>query len=354
VSLVAEYDRVKLPLEHPFTIARGTQETAENVVVRISDGGGMTGVGAAAPSRRYGETAGTVGAVLPALLDEVRAVGDPHALGEIERRLRSVVERNPAARCAVSVALHDLAAKRLGVPLYRMWGHDPERVPDTSFTIGIDDPETVREKTEDAVEAGHSVLKIKVGTDDDEALLDAVRDAAPGATLRVDANEAWTPREAVRRIERLADYDVEFVEQPVPADDPEGLEFVHERSELPIAADESCVTPADVPRVAGHADVANVKLMKCGGLREATRMLHTARAHGLETMLGCMIETNVAIAAACHLAPLLDYADLDGSLLLAEDPFEGVDLTGGEIRLADLDRAGTGAREVRDAGGVYR
>lgn len=346
MSLTCEFERVELPLEHPFTIARGTQETAENVVVRVTDTGGMTGVGAAAPSKHYGETADTVEAVLPALLEEVRAVGDPHAIAEIERRLRHAVERNPAARCAVSIALHDLAAKRLGVPLYRMWGHEAGRAPNTSFTIGIDEPDVVREKTEEAVEAGYSILKVKVGTDDDEAILDAVRDAAPDATLRVDANEAWTPREAVRNVAWLTEYDVEFVEQPVSASDPEGLQFVYERSALPIAADESCVTLEDIPRIADRVDIANVKLMKCGSLREATRMFHAARAHGLETMLGCMVESNAAIAAACHLAPLLDYADLDGALLLAEDPFGGVDLTGGEIRLADLDRPGTGARET--------
>ncbi|MFC4357566.1 dipeptide epimerase [Halobium salinum] len=346
MSLTCEFERVELPLSHPFTIARGTHEVAENVVVRITDGGGMTGVGAAAPSAHYGETAATVEAVLPSLLDEVREVGDPHALDEVERRLRRVVERNPAARAAVSIALHDLAAKRLGVPLYRMWGHDPGRTPKTSFTIGIDEPDVVREKTEEAVEAGYPLLKVKVGTDDDEAILDAVRDAAPDATLRVDANEAWTPRQAVANIEWLTEYDVEFVEQPVPAGDPEGLKFVYERSELPIAADESCITLEDVPRIADRVDIANVKLMKCGGLREATRLFHAARAHGLETMLGCMEETNAAIAAACHLAPLLDYVDLDGALLLAEDPFEGVDLSDGEIHLADLDRPGTGAREV--------
>jgi L-alanine-DL-glutamate epimerase-like enolase superfamily enzyme len=138
---------------------------------------------------------------------------------------------------------------------------------------------------------------------------------------------------------------VEFVEQPVPASDPEGLKFAYERSALPIAADESCVTLADVPRIADRCDVANIKLMKCGGLLEARRMIHAARAHGLEVMLGCMVETNAAIAAGCQLAPLLDYADLDGSLLLAEDPFEGVPIAGGELDLAGPTRNGTGAVE---------
>ncbi|KKF39449.1 chloromuconate cycloisomerase [Halorubrum saccharovorum] len=344
MTLETEFERVSLPLENPFTIARGTQTDAENAIVRITDEAGMTGVGGAAPSSHYGETADTVEAVLPDLLAAVERVGDPHALHEIETELASVVNDNPAARAAVSIAVHDLAAKRLGVPLHRLWGLDPREAPATSYTIGLDETERVREKAEAAVEAGYPVLKIKLGTDRDRELIDAVREAAPDARIRVDANEAWTPREAVRKCEWLADRNVEFVEQPVPAEDPEGLRFVYERSALPIAADESCVTLSDVPAIANRCDIANLKLMKTGGLLEARRLIAAARAHGLEVMCGCMIESNASIAAAAQLAPLLDYADLDGSLLLAEDPYDGVDLSGGEIRLGDCDRAGTGAR----------
>jgi len=344
MSLDAEFERVSLPLEDAFTISRGTQTAAENVIVRVTDDAGMTGIGGAAPSTHYGETADTVAAVMPDLLGAVERVGDPHAVHEIEAELRAVVNGNPAARCAVSVAVHDLAAKRLGVPLYRLWGLDPSDAPETSFTIGLDETDRVREKAADAVAAGHDVLKIKLGTDRDRDLVDAVREAAPDARLRVDANEAWTPKEAVAKSAWLADRDVEFVEQPVSADDPEGLRYVYERAELPIAADESCVTAADVPAIADRCDVANLKLMKAGSLPEARRVIAAARAHGLEVMCGCMIESNASIAAAAQLAPLLDYADLDGSLLLAEDPYEGVDLADGEIRLAEQDRAGTGAR----------
>jgi L-alanine-DL-glutamate epimerase-like enolase superfamily enzyme len=343
VTLSTEFERRSLPLENAFTIARSTQETAENVVVRIEDDEGTVGVGGAAPSDHYGETAATVEAVLPDLLSVVEDVGDPHQLERIERRMRETVERNPAARCAVSIALHDLVCKRLDVPLYRYWGLDPADALSTSYTIGIDDAETMREKTETAVERGHSTLKVKVGTDRDEEIVSTVREAAPEATIRVDANEAWSPREAVRKIDALAEYDLEFVEQPVPAENPEGLKFVRDRSALPIAADESCITLADVPQIADKADIANLKLMKCGGLREAMRMIHTARAHGMEVMLGCMIESNASIAAATHLAPLLDYADLDGSLLLDEDPYDGVPMADGEIDLGAVERAGTGA-----------
>ncbi|QKY17790.1 dipeptide epimerase [Halorubrum sp. CBA1229] len=344
MSLETEFERVSLPLENPFTISRGTQTEAENVIVRIADEAGMTGVGGAAPSAHYGETAATVEAVLPELLSVVEAVGDPHALHEIESRMASAIGDNPAARAAVSTAVHDLAAKRLGVPLHRLWGLDPSTAPKTSYTVGLDETERVREKAAAAVEAGYPILKIKLGTDRDRELIDAVREAAPDARLRVDANEAWTPREAVDKSEWLAERGVEFVEQPVPADDPEGLRFAYERSALPIAADESCVTLSDIPAIADRCDIANLKLMKTGGLLEARRMIAAARAHGLEVMCGCMIESNASIAAAAGLAPLLDYADLDGSLLLAEDPYDGIDMKGGAIRLENQERAGTGAR----------
>jgi L-alanine-DL-glutamate epimerase-like enolase superfamily enzyme len=339
----SEYERVELELEEPFTIARGTTEATENVIVRLS-GGEHTGVGAAAPSAHYGETADTVEAVLPDLLAVVEALDSPHDLDRARVEMDRLVRDNPAAKAAVDVALHDLAAKSVDLPLYRYLGLDPRETPVSSFTVGLDDLETMRRKTEDAVAAGHEVLKVKLGTDRDLAIVETVREAAPDARLRVDANEAWVPAEAVRRIDGLAEYGVEFVEQPVPAENHEGLRYVHERAALPIAADESCVALPDVPRIADRADVANLKLMKCGGVREAVRMVHAARAHGLEVMLGCMVESAAAIAAGVHLAPLLDYADLDGALLLAdgEDPYDGPPVP--SLDLGGVDRPGTGAR----------
>jgi L-alanine-DL-glutamate epimerase-like enolase superfamily enzyme len=185
-----------------------------------------------------------------------------------------------------------------------------------------------------ATDEGFSLLKVKAGSDRPVARVEAVREAAPESVIRVDANEAWTP-EVV---------DVQFVEQPVPADDPDGLARLGERATLPVAADESCLVASDVPRVAPWADVAVVKLAKTGGIREAIRTIHTAHAHGLDVMLGCMVASNASIAAACHLAPMVAYADLDGSLLLAEDPIVGVPIPGGRIDLVGVDRPGTGAR----------
>ncbi|MCL9812627.1 dipeptide epimerase [Natranaeroarchaeum aerophilus] len=345
MSLSTSVERVELPFEFPFTIARGTTTSAENVVVRIEDDDGRVGIGGAAPSPHYGETVDTVEAVLPELLAIVEDIGDPHQLARIERRMRETVRQNPAARASVSIALHDLVARRLDVPLYRYWGLDPTESVRTSYSIGIDDTETMREKVETATDRGFEVLKIKVGTGRDEEIVRTIREAAPDATIRVDANEAWPPKEAVRTIDRIADYDIEFVEQPVPAENPEGLRYVYEHSPIPIAADESLETVVDVPQIADRCDIAVLKLMKCGGLREARRIIETAHAHGLEVMCGCMYESNASIAAAAQLAPLLDYADLDGSLLLDDDPYEGVPMPAGRIGLQPLERNGSGVLE---------
>lgn len=341
MSLNAEIDRAELELARPFTIARGTKMTTENVIVRLSDGE-HTGIGAAAPAARYGETGDTVESVLPRLLDAVP--DDPYDLQGARAAMAEVVGQNPAAKAAVDIALHDLAAKRLDIPLYRLLGLDPERTVTSSYTVGLDDTATMREKAAEAIDRGFSILKVKLGTDRDYAIVEAIREMAPEARIRVDANEAWTPKEAIQQCRALAELDVEFVEQPVSAADPEGLKHVHQRSPLPIAADESCVRLTDVPHVADRADIANLKLMKCGGIREAVRMAHAARAHGLEVMLGCMIETNAAIAAGMQLAPLVDYADLDGSMLLAEDPYAGIDAPGGVINLEGVERPGTGVQ----------
>ncbi|SNZ18111.1 L-alanine-DL-glutamate epimerase [Natronoarchaeum philippinense] len=345
MTLDADFETLSLDTERPFTIARGTTETVEYPLVRISDGEGNEGIGGAAPARHYGETAETVAAVLPDLLDAVAEVGDPHALARIERRLAEVVQRNPAARGAVSVALHDLAAKRAGLPLYRLWGLDPDRAPETSYTVGLDDVETMANHAREAVDRGFSTLKVKLGTDRDREIVRTIRSAAPDAALRVDANEAWSRAEAVRMAEFLADFGVELLEQPVPADEPDALRRVYEASPLPIAADESCIRLPDVPAVADRADVIVIKLSKCASLREARRMIHAAEANGLDAMLGCMVEANPSIAAMAHLAPLATYADLDGSLLLDDDPFDGVPMPDGEIDLAALDSPGTGVRE---------
>ncbi len=343
MALSTDFESISLPLSAPFGISRGTTETAENVLARIEDDDGRVGVGAAAPVEYYGESVASALDVLPELLLAVEERGTPHAQQALAGELRERAPDNPAARAAVSIAVHDLAARQRGEPLYRRWGFDPDAAPPTTYTVGIASPEEMATRASEASAAGFP-LKVKLGTDADRERIRAIREAAPEAHLRVDANGAWEPADAIAATRWLSEYDVAFVEQPVPADDIAGLRAVSEEGALPVAADESCVTAADVPRVADAVDIAVVKLGKCGGLRPTLRQIAAANAHGLETMLGCMVASNAAIAGAAQLAPLCEYADLDGSLLLAEDPYAGVPMEDGTIDLRAV-AAGTGARK---------
>lgn len=326
------HEILSLRTKHPFTIARGSSSAWRVVWVRLADRDGVEGWGEAAPSRFYGETADTVVAAL-ALMAPVLEDADAWSIETVEAEIGKLLRFNGAAKSAVSAALHDLVAKRLGVPVYRLWGLDPARAPRSSFTIGIGDDAELRRKVAEADQ--YPILKVKLGSDRDEQIIRTVRDAAPGKTLRVDANAAWTSKRALRMIGLLAELEVEFVEQPLPPEDVEGLRFVRDRSPVPIIADESCIRAADIPRLAGVVDGINIKLAKCGSLREALRMIAVARAHGMLVMCGCMIETSLGISAAAHFAPLLDYADLDGAALLANDPFRGASIAGGRIAIPD-------------------
>lgn len=315
---------IELKTLHAFNIAReNAPPLRRSVWIRIRDGEGAEGWGEAAANAFYGETADTVQAILPRLTAALTAScdGDPFALERIESALAHAIAGNPSARSAISAALHDLVGKRLGIPVWKLWGLDPAVAPRSSFTLGIDDLSVMREKLREA--ESYPILKIKVGSPRDEEILEMIRDEAPKKTLRVDANTGWTTKEAIRALPMLEAYDVEFIEQPLQADDLDGLKMVRSRSRLPIIADESCRTSADVVRLAGCVDGINIKLAKCGSLREALRMVHCARAHHLSVMLGCMVETTLGVAAAVQLAPLMDYVDLDGAALLASDPFGG-------------------------------
>ena len=328
MALSLSFDLIDLQTRHPFTIARGSTTAYRVVRVRLRDPDGVEGWGEAAPSRYYGETADTVAAALGRLAPVLPA--DPSDLEGADAALLRAAPRDAAARVAISAALHDLAGKRLGAPLWRLWGLDPARAPLSSFTIGLDTPERVQAKVREA--APYPILKIKVGTPDDAAVLRAVREVTD-KPLRVDANAGWTVSEALARLPLLEEMRVELIEQPVAPDDLEGLAAVHRASRIPIVADEACRTAADIPRLAGTVDGINIKLAKCGSLREALRMVEAARAHRLSVMVGCMIETSLGITAAAHLTPLLDLADLDGAALLVKDPFAGATIDGGRIVL---------------------
>jgi L-alanine-DL-glutamate epimerase-like enolase superfamily enzyme len=335
-----------LELRQPFKIARGSaQHIASNLLVEVEHGG-WTGIGEAGPdsSGYYGETRATMQAAIdefaPLLGDDPMLIED--ILAALDTRLH---HGHLAAKSALDMAIHDLVGKSLGVPVYRLFGLNSESTPISSFTISIDAPKVMAER---AAQAHYPILKIKLGTGNDLEIVRAIRDAT-SATLRVDANAAWSPKVAIQTIEALMPYGIELVEQPVAADDLAGLKLVQQHSPIPIIADESCRTPVDVPRLSGCVDGINIKLAKCGGLRNALKMIHIARAHHLKVMLGCMVSSSLAITAAAHLSPLVDFADLDGPLLLKSDPFLGVSFSEGRILLPEA--AGLGVVRTNSTGG---
>ena len=315
-----------LKLRHTFRNARGASDVRQNVLVEIEDGAHV-GLGEAAPIKRYGEDQGSASRAVEEMagrLGDTRAFADAAA--------RAAVPGQRSAEAAVDIALHDLAGQRLCAPLHAMLGLDPRQGPPTSFTIGIDTPEVVARKVREA--SDYEILKVKMGSDDDREVLTAVRDTTD-RLLRVDANEGWTIESARERLPWLRSLGVEFVEQPLPADQIEETRALRRRSRLPFYADESVHRAADIPPLAGAFDGINIKLMKCGGLNEALDMIAVARAHGMKIMLGCMIESSIAITAAAHISPLVDLADLDGNLLLDHDPYVGATVKDGRLVLPD-------------------
>lgn len=327
---------------HPFIIARGGQSSYRTVFVRVVDRDGAEGWGEAAPSRYYGETADSALLAVQQFAP-LLANADAWSMDAIERELEKTLRGNAAARCAVSAALHDLAARRLAVPLWKYWGLDRTAAPRSSFTIGIaPDEATLRARVREA--AHYPILKIKLGSSWDREVLRIVREEAPRAQLRVDANAAWTAKQALGMLDALHAVGVDMLEQPLPPQDLDGLRFVRERAAIAVVADESCLVASDIPRLAGVVDGVNIKLAKCGSLREALRMIAVARAHDMRVMCGCMIETTLGIAAAAHFSPLLDDADLDGAALLADDPFDGPGIPNGQVTLGDAPGLGVTRR----------
>jgi L-Ala-D/L-Glu epimerase len=327
-QLRMEIEVLELRTKHPFIIARGGQSDYRTVWVRLKDGEGREGWGEAAPTKFYGETTETVLAALDTY--GTNLPDDPFDLEETERRWDQLLRRNPAARAALSSALHDLVGKRLGVPLHRLWGLDPAKAPRSTFTIGLDTPAKMRAKVREAEQ--YPILKIKLGTDRDVDILRTIRDATD-REIRVDANCGWTLKQTVRMLPVLEEFGVTVLEQPLPPDQLDGLAEIRRRADIPLIADESCETALDIPPLVGKVDGINIKLAKCGSLREAIRMIGIARAHGMTVMVGCMIESSIGITAAAHFTPLVDIVDLDGAALLADDPFVGATIDGGQVSL---------------------
>ena len=317
---------ITLNLKTTFRIAHGADDQRFNVLVHIDEG-----VGEAPAVPYYGETQEKIVAYLKTIPD----LGDD--VFDIDGILARLPAGSRAGRAAVDIALHDLWGKRLGQPLYRLFGLNPGHLPQTSFTIAMDEPEVMAQR---AADSGYPILKVKLGGEaSDEKLVAAIRKAT-NARLRVDANAGWSREQALELIPRLAEYDLEFVEQPLAANDLEGFFWLKEKLrlqkvKLPIFADESAQTSRDIARMAGAVDGVVVKLMKTEGLRDAMRAIHTARAHDMQIMLSCMVESSVGVTAAAHLAPMCEFIDLDGPLLIKNDPYVGLRYSGASISLPD-------------------
>src|SRR5215208_1080369 len=319
------YEPITLDLKTTFRVAHGASDQRYNVLVYLDDG-----VGEEAAVPYYGETQ-------QGIIDYLKSVPD---LGDDPFDMEAVLVKRPAgsraARSAIDEALHDLWGKTLGQPLYKLFGLNPTKLPLTSFTIGIDEPEIMAEQ---AKASGYPLLKVKLGSDKDEEIVAAITKATD-ARLRADANAGWSRERALQIIPRLAGYGLEFIEQPLAVEDVEGFFWLKEKLraqkvEVPIFADETAKTSHDVAKLAGAIDGVVVKTMKSEGIREALRVIHTARAHDMQIMLSCMVESSVGVTAAAHLAPLCDYADLDGPLLIRNDPYCGIKYDGAKISLPE-------------------
>jgi L-alanine-DL-glutamate epimerase-like enolase superfamily enzyme len=332
------WEPLALDLKTTFRVAHGAFDQRFNVLVYLEDG-----VGEAAAVPYYGETQ-------EGIIEYLKSVPD---LGDDPFELDAVLSKRPAgsraARAAIDEALHDLWGKKLGQPLYRLFGLNPNQLPLTSFTIGIDEPQVMAEQ---AKASGYPILKIKLGSDKDEQILAAIRKVTD-AKLFTDVNAGWSREQAVQIIPRLQDYNLELIEQPLAVADVEGYFWLKEKLRaqkinIPIFADETAKTSHDVVKLAGAIDGVVVKTMKSEGIREALRMIHTARAHDMKIMLSCMVETSVGVTAAAHLAPLCDYADLDGPLLIRNDPYHGLKYDGAKFTLPDRPGIGVERNGVND------
>ncbi|MBM3999099.1 MAG: dipeptide epimerase [Planctomycetes bacterium] len=330
-----------LALRHTFTISRGSTDVQPTMIVELRDGAGRSGYGEATTNDYYGFTLDSMAATLAAARSAIESdpFDTPEAMWD---RLRACFANDAFAQCAVDQAAWDLWGKQRGKPLHQLWNLDPDDAPPTDYTIGIDTIERMVAKMDEF--PGWPIYKIKLGTPDDLRIVRALRERT-AATFRVDANCAWTADETIRNAASMRELGVEFIEQPLPADEWDAMRRVFSESVLPILADESCIVEPDVDRCAGHFHGVNIKLVKCGGLTPARRMIDRARQIGLRVMVGCMTESSVGISAIGQLAPLLDYVDMDGALLLAEDIAEGVGIECGRCRFPST--GGSGVRLIR-------
>jgi L-alanine-DL-glutamate epimerase-like enolase superfamily enzyme len=320
----------RLNLRHTWTTTMSSSAYRDTVHVQYSRGA-ITGYGEGAPIVRYKEYPEQAKQAIDTVASRIIA-GDPRKFDSLLADVRKTLgEGQHAAMAAIDIALCDWLCKHLGVPLYEYFGLDPAATPVTTFSIGIDTPEITRQKTREAEE--YPVLKVKVGLKTDEETIEAVRSVTK-KPIRVDANEGWTDKEeAVRKINWLETQGVEFIEQPMPAHMFDEIRYVRSKVHMPIIADEACTSASMIPKLKEAYDGINVKLDKAGGIMEAYRWIKMARALDMKVMLGCMISSSCSCTAAAQLSPLVDYADLDGNLLIANDPYEGVKVQKGKLIL---------------------
>ncbi|MBO4625196.1 MAG: dipeptide epimerase [Bacteroidales bacterium] len=321
----------ELKLAHVFTVASYSRTTTPDVQVEI-EWEGVTGYGEASMPPYLGQSVETVTNFLNKV--DLSQFNDPFKMEDILTYVDSLSEGDGAAKCAIDIALHDLVGKLMGQPWYKIWGLDPEKAPSTTFTIGIDTPEVVKEKTLEAV-GKFNILKVKVGLDTDVEMIETIR-TVTDVPLAVDANQGWKDRsKALDEIFWLKEHGIVMVEQPMPKERLDDIAWLTERSPLPIFADESIQRMKDIPSLMGAYTGINIKLMKCTGMREGWKMANMARALGMKVMVGCMTETSCAVSAAAQFSPYVDFADLDGNLLIANDRFDGVKVVNGKLTLPD-------------------
>ncbi|HTY57953.1 MAG TPA: dipeptide epimerase [Bacteroidota bacterium] len=319
-----------LELRHVFTVASFSRSTTPVMMVEL-ELDGITGYGEASMPPYLGESHATATAFLSKV--DMARYPDPFRMEDILHDIDAIAPGNPAAKAAIDIALHDWVGKKIGYPWYKIWGLDPAKAPVTTFTIGIDKPDVVRQKVREA--EIYKVLKVKMGLANDKEMIETIREVTD-KPIRVDVNQGWKDREAaLKEIEWLATKGVEFVEQPMPKEQVDDIAWLRSRSPLPLIGDESVVRMTDIKKAIGVFDGINIKLMKSTGMHEAYKMIATARALGMKVMIGCMTETSCAISAAAQLSPLADYADLDGALLISNDLFRGASIVDGKVTLTD-------------------
>lgn len=339
-GLSLQFVPYELQLRHTFTLANSSRKTTPDMLTRLKFDG-VAGYGEASMPPYLGESVESATRFLSKL--DLSQFTDPFQMDDILQYVDSVMPGNTAAKASIDIALHDLVGKLMKQPWYKIWGFDPANTPNTSFTIGIDTPEVVKQKVAEA--APYKILKIKLGQSTDRMMIETIR-SVTDRPLCVDVNQGWTDRvKALETIHWLKENGVVFVEQPMPKTAIDDVAWLTQHSPLPIIADEAVQRLTDVMKVHGAYNGINIKLMKCTGMREAHQMITLARALGMKVMIGCMTETSCAVSAAAQLAPKVDWADLDGNLLISNDPYTGMQIMNGKVTL--IDKRGIGIKKLK-------